>query len=111
MNTEKDIKEKWQEVLDYATEHATKKGLHTGVKWLEDSFNEYLDMSEKVPGYGMGGQPGSQHNRQVLAGKIVLALGPYVGGRHVLDDAQLAKLKESLNDIVKNENVSNQIKR
>ena len=111
MNTEKDIKEKWQEVLDYATEHATKKGLHTGVKWLEDSFNEYLDMSEKVPGYGMGGQPGSQHNRQVLAGRIVLALGPYVGGRHVLDDEQLVKLKESLNAIVKNENVSNQIKR
>lgn len=111
MNTEKDIKEKWQEVLDYATEHTTKKGLHTGVKWLEDSFNEYLDMSEKVPGYGMGGQPGSQHNRQVLAGRIVLALGPYVGGRHVLDDEQLVKLKESLNDIVKNEHVSNQIKR
>lgn len=111
MNTEKDIKEKWQEVLDYATEHATKKGLHTGAKWLEDSFNEYLDMSEKVPGYGMGGQPGSMHNREVLAQRIVLALGPYVGGRHVLDDEQLVKLKESLNDIVKNENVSNQIKR
>lgn len=111
MATEKDIKEKWQEVLDYATQHATKQGMHTGVKWLEDSFNEYLDMSEKVPGFGMGGQPGSQHNRQVLAGKIVLALGPYVGGAHLLDDAQLVKLKESLNDIVKNENVSNQIKR
>lgn len=109
--TDKQMNEKWQEVLDYATEHATKKGLHTGVKWLEDSFNEYLGMSEKVPGYGMGGQPGSMHNREVLAEKIVLALGPYVGGRHVLDDAQLVNLKESLNDIVKNENVSNQIKR
>ena len=102
MATEKDIKEKWQEVLDYATQHATKLGMHTGVKWLEDSFNEYLDMSEKVPGYGMGGQPGSQHNRQVLAGKIVLALGPYVGGAHLLDDAQLAKLKKSLKDIAEN---------
>jgi hypothetical protein len=68
-------------------------------------------MSDKTPGYGMGGQPGSQHNRQVLAGKIVLELGLYVGGRHLLDDAQLVKLKNSLNDIVKNENVSNQIKR
>ena len=102
MSTEKDIKEKWQEVLTYATEHATKKGMHTGIKWLEDSFNEYLDMSEKVHGYNMGGQPGSKHNRRVLAGKIVLALGPYAGGAHLLDDAQLAKLKESLKDIAEN---------
>ena len=111
MITEKDIKGKWQEVLDYATQHATNKGLHRGERWLEDSFNEYLDMSEQVPGYNMGGQPGSQHNRQVLAERIVLALGPYVGGRHVLDDAQLAKLKDSLDCIVKNEHLSNQLKR
>lgn len=111
MSTEKQIKEKWQEVLGYATEHATNKGLHKGVRWLEDSFNEYLDMSEQVPGYNMGGQSGSMHNRQVLAGKIVLELGSFVGGRHQLDETQLSKLKDSLNDIVKNENVSNQIRR
>lgn len=109
--SEKEIKEKWNEVLDYATEHATKKGLHTGVKWLEDSFNEYLEMTEKTPGYGMGGQPGSIHNREVLAERIVLALGPFVGGRHVLDEQQLAKLKESLNFIVSNEEKCNQIRR
>ena len=105
------MNEKWEEVLGFALQHATGKGLQTGIKWLEDSFNEYLAMSDVTPGYGMGGQPGSRHNRQVLAGKIVLELGSYVGGRHLLDDAQLAKLKNSLNDIVKNENVSNQIKR
>jgi hypothetical protein len=48
----------------------------------------------------MGGQPGSQHNRKVLAEKIALELGNGVGGRHVLDDTQLAKLKESLSSIV-----------
>lgn len=111
MSTEKQMKEKWQEVLGYATEHATNKGLHKGVRWLEDSFNEYLTMSEEVPGYGMGGQPGSMYNRQVLAGKIVLALGPYVDGAHLLNDMQLSKLKDSLDYIVKNENMSNQIKR
>ena len=111
MSSDKQMNEKWEELIGFAQKHATGKGLQTGIKWLEDSFNEYLAMSDKIPGYGMGGQPGSQHNRQVLAGKIVLELGPYVGGRHLLDDAQLAKLKNSLNDIVKNENVSNQIKR
>lgn len=111
MATEKDIKEKWGELLQYAKEHATGEGFHRGYRWLQDSFNEYLDMSEEVPGYGMGGQPGSMHNREVLAGKIVLALGPFIGGAHVLDDEQLAKLKDSLDYIVKNEHLSNQLKR
>lgn len=103
MNTEKDIKEKWQEVLDYATEHATKKGLHTGVKWLEDSFNEYLELSDNTPGYGMGGQPGSIHNREVLAERVCLELGNHVGGRHLIDESQETKLRQTLNDIVNNE--------
>ncbi|MDD6896376.1 MAG: hypothetical protein PUD51_11055 [Prevotellaceae bacterium] len=107
---EKEIKEKWNEVLDYATQHATKKGLHTGIKWLEDSFNEYIEMSEKTPGYGIGGQPGSRHNREVLAQRIVLALGPFVGGRHILDEEQLGKLKDSLRDIANNVEKCNQIK-
>ena len=46
---DKEMNEKWDEVLDFATEHATKKGMHTGIKWLEDSFNEYLAMTEKTP--------------------------------------------------------------
>lgn len=108
--TDKEMKDKWNELLDYATEHVTKKGLHTGIKWLEDSFNEYLDMIDNTPGYGMGGQPGSIHNREVLAERIVLALGPFVGGRHILDEEQLGKLKDSLRDIVNNVEKCNQIK-
>ena len=109
--SDKEMNEKWAEVLDFATEHVTKKGLHTGIKWLEDSFNEYLAMTEKTPSYGIGGQPGSLHNRRVLAERIVLALGTFVGGRHVLDEPQLSKLKESLKGIVNNEIKFNQIKR
>lgn len=109
--SDKEMNEKWAEVLDFATQHATKKGLHTGVKWLEDSFNEYLEMTDKTPSYGIGGQPGSLHNREVLAKRIVLALGPFVGGRHVLDEQQLTKLKNSLNDIVYNGMKCNQISR
>ena len=108
---EMNINEKWSELLDYAKQHATGEGFKRGYNWLRDAFNEYLELSDVTPGYGMGGQPGSLHNRQVLAGKIVLELGPFVGGRHLLDEAQLSKLKESLNDIAKNGNVSNQIKR
>ncbi len=98
------IEEKWSELLDYAKQHATKTGMHTGIKWLEDSFNEYLDLSDATPGYGMGGQPGSTFNREVLAGKICLELGNHVGGRHLIDENQEAKLKESLKGIVEGGN-------
>lgn len=74
------INNKWEEVLDFARQHATKQGIRTGIKWLQDSFNEYLKMSEETPGYSMGGQPGSMHNREVLAEKILLKLGNHIGG-------------------------------
>lgn len=108
---DKEMNEKRDEVLDFATEHATKKDMHTGIKWLEDSFNEYLAMTEKTASFGVGGQSGSLHNREVLAQQIVLALGPFVGGRHVLDEEQLMRLKDSLNDIVNNEVKIKQLKR
>lgn len=110
MSTEKDIKEKWDELLGYATQHATGKGMHTGVNWLKDCFNEYLAMSDVVPGYGMGGQPGSDHNRKVLSERILLKLGNHVGGRHLLNEAQESKLQESLADIVSKQNI-NQVKK
>lgn len=103
MSTEKDIREKWGELLQYAKEHATGEGFHRGYRWLKDAFNEYLDMSDNIPGYGMGGQPGSMHNREVLAERVCLELGNHVGGRHLIDESQEAKLRQTLNDIVNNE--------
>ena len=94
------INNKWEEVLDFARQHATKQGIRTGIKWLQDSFNEYLKMSDETPGYSMGGQPGSMHNREVLAEKILLKLGNHIGGDHVLSEMQELKLKESLKGIV-----------
>lgn len=102
MATEKDIKEKWGELLQYAKEHATGEGFHRGYRWLQDAFNEYITMSDEVPGYGMGGQPGSMHNREVLAERILLELGNHIGGRKLIDENQEAKLKETLKEIVNN---------
>lgn len=98
--TEKDIKDKWGELLQYAKEHATGEGFHRGYRWLKDAFNEYITMSDEVPGYSMGGQPGSQHNREVLAGRICLELGNHVGGQHLIDENQEARLMSTLTDIV-----------
>ena len=91
---------KWAELLDFAKQHATQQGMHTGLMWLEDSFNEYLELADRTPGYGMGGQPGSLHNRQVLAEKILLNLGHHIGGEGIISKAEEARLKESLTAIV-----------
>ena len=110
MATEKDIKEKWGELLQYAKEHATGEGFHRGYAWLKDAFNEYLTMSDEVPGYSIGGQPGSMHNREVLAGRILLELGHHIGGRGLIDEDQEAKLKATLAEVVSDKNI-NQLKR
>ena len=57
-------------------------------------------MSDEVPGYGQGGQPGSKHNREVLAEKILLELGNHIGGRNLIDENQEANLKATLKEIV-----------
>ncbi len=104
MNMSKNnINEKWGELLQYAKEHATGEGMHRGYRWLQDSFNEYLAMSEEVPGYGMGGQPGSEHNRKVLAERICRELGNHIGGRNLIDEIQGVKLRQTLNALVNNE--------
>ena len=105
------IEQKWGELIDIARQHATGKGLRTGIKWLKDSFNDYLTLADETPGYGLGGQPGSRFNREVLAGRIVLELGPFVGGEHALDEGQLAKLKSSLKVIVDGEEQHRGIRR
>lgn len=107
---ENNINEKWAELLDFAKQHATGEGFHRGYTWLRDAFNEYLDMSDNTPGYGMGGQPGSQHNREVLAEKICLELGNHVGGHHVIDESQEAKLRQTLTEIVADQGRTNGLK-
>lgn len=94
------INEKWEELLDYAKQHATGEGFHRGYNWLRDAFNEYLAISDNTPGYGMGGAPGSKHNREVLAEKICLVLGNHVGGQHLINELQEAKLKNALDQVV-----------
>lgn len=110
MTTEQDIRDKWGELLQYAKEHATGEGFHRGYAWLKDAFNEYITMSDATPGYGIGGQPGSMHNREVLAERILLELGNHIGGQHLIDENQESKLKATLAEVVRDQN-TNQLKR
>ncbi len=94
---------KWEEVMDYARQHATGKGPHTGCKWLEDAFNEYFDLHEKMVEEGrcasFGGSSFSQHNKEVATEKICLELGQHIGSRGAIDEDQEKKLRASLKDI------------
>ncbi len=106
---EMNINEKWAELLDYAKQHATGEGYHRGYAWLKDSFNEYVTMTANTV-YGGGGQPGSMHNREVLAQKVCLELGHHIGGLGLIDDTQEAKLRQTLNDIVADQSRTNGLK-
>ena len=68
---------------------------------LEDAFNDYFEWYEnEVQRENLatfGGAPGSLQNRNVLAGQISRAVR---FGAYGIDDQQLGKLKQTLNEIV-----------
>ena len=41
MTQEEELRAKLSEVSNFAIQHITGKGMHTGISWLRDSFNEY----------------------------------------------------------------------
>lgn len=49
------MKSKWEELLQYARDNAKGKGRYREIYWLRDGFNEYLEASDRTPGYNMGG--------------------------------------------------------
>lgn len=112
---ETNLEQKWAEILDYAQQHATGQGSRTGFRWLEDAFNEYFQAHEEAVEKGtcasFGGQSFSQHNKDVLAEKICLTLGQHVGGRHLIDEEQEKRLKESLVKIVESPRCSRRFRR
>ena len=89
--------EKLTELMQYAREFATGKGLHKGEPWVRDAFNDYFRYheSEVEAGRAMsfGGQSGSTHNREVMAEKVYLEL------RDCLGDGEAKRLRDTLRGI------------
>ena len=91
------------ETSQYAIEHITRKGMHTGIKWLEDSFNDYYK-AISAPGAKLSPEAEISH-RQILAQKVAIDC------IHALNKEQLEQLDKVLDGIAKDINISNGLKR
>lgn len=92
-----------QQTAQYAIEHITGKGLHTGIAWLNDSFNEYYN-AISTPGVKISQESEIGH-RQILAQRVAIDC------IHALNHEQLERLDKVLGDIAKDVRVDNNLKR
>lgn len=94
LDTEKPEIEKLRaETSQYAIEHITRKGMHTGIRWLEDSFNDYYK-AISTPGAKISPEAEISH-RQILAQKVAIDC------IHALNKEQLEQLDKVLDGIAK----------
>lgn len=87
-----------EQTAQYAVEHVTKKGMHTGHAWLKDSFNEYYQ-AMCTPGVKISQESDIAH-RQILAKKVVIDC------IHALNKEQLQQLDKVLNEIASETKIS-----
>lgn len=85
--TEQELDKMEQRCSEYAIEHITGKGLHTGERWLKDEFNTYCE-AINANDYG---------RRHIVAQKIA------INSIHALDHDQLQRLDNVLDGIAQQE--------
>lgn len=91
------------ETTQYAIEHITRKGLHTGYAWLRDAFNDYYD-AIKTPGVKTSEENDIAH-RKILAQKVSIDC------IHKLSHEQLQQLDKVLKEIASETKISNGLHR
>ncbi|MCR5712639.1 MAG: DUF2493 domain-containing protein [Prevotella sp.] len=87
-----------EQTAQYAIEHITRKGMHTGYAWLRDSFNEYYQ-AICTPGVNISQESDIAH-RQILAQKVAIDC------IHALNKEQLQQLDKALNEIASETKIS-----
>ena len=83
--SEQELDRMEQRCSQFAIEHITGKGLHTGERWLKDEFNTYCE-AINANDYG---------RRHIVAQKIA------INSIHALDSGQLRRLDKVLDDIAR----------
>ena len=91
------------ETSQYAIEHITGNGMHRGIRWLQDSFNDYY-RAISTPGVKISEESDIAH-RKILAQKVAIDC------IHALNKEQLERLDKVLDIIAKDISVSNGLKR
>ena len=85
--TEQELDKMEQRCSQYAIEHITGKGLHTGERWVRDAFNEYCQAINA----------NDYERRHIVAQKIA------INSIHELDHNQLQQLDKVLDGIAQQE--------
>lgn len=83
--SEQELDRMEQRCSQFAIEHITGKGLHTGERWLKDEFNTYCE-AINANDYG---------RRHIVAQKIA------INSIHALNSGQLQRLDKVLDDIAR----------
>lgn len=91
------------ETSQYAIEHITGNGMHRGIRWLQDSFNDYYK-SICTPGIKTSEESEIAH-RKILAQKVAIDC------IHALNKEQLEQLDKVLDGIAKDIKVNNGLRR
>ena len=93
MPDEKLQKKWWGDILFHAKEYALDNDKATEIIYLKDAVVMYLL-------FGMKGQPGSRHNREVLTKRILQELGNREKDQRILNNEQLYNLKITLDQMI-----------
>jgi len=103
MNVNPKIDALRQQTADFAVQHITGRGMQTGIRWLQDSFNEYY-AAIRTPGVKISEESEVGH-RQILAQKVAIDC------IHALNHDQLERLDKVLDEIAKDVGISQTIRR
>ncbi len=91
------------ETSQYAIEHITGNGMHKGIRWLQDSFNDYYK-AISTPRIKISEESDIAH-RKILAQKVAIDC------IHALNKEQLERLDNVLVGIAKDISINNGLKR
>ena len=92
-----------EQTAQYSIEHITGNGMHRGIRWLQDSFNDYYN-AISTPGIKISEESDIAH-RKILAQKVAIDC------IHALNKEQLEQLDKVLDGIAKDITVNTVLKR
>lgn len=92
--SDKEIQVLRDKTAQYAIEHITGEGMHKGIAWLRDSFNEYYQ--------AISSPTARQSDEATIGHRKILAQKVAIDCIHALNNEQLQQLDKVLDEIANN---------